>query len=69
MGTLTGLAGDYNGSGAVDAADYVMWCKGLNTKFTQYDYDVWRANFVEPPAAAQVPMRVPPCLSGHLYCR
>jgi hypothetical protein len=38
-------AGDYNRDGTVDAADYVVWRKGLGTTYTQADYDVWRANF------------------------
>jgi hypothetical protein len=42
---LPGLAGDYNGNGVVDAADYVVWRKGLGTTYTQNDYDVWRAHF------------------------
>ena len=37
--------GDYNQNGTVDAADYVVWRKGLGTTYTQADYDVWRANF------------------------
>ena len=37
--------GDYNQNGTVDAADYVVWRKGLGTIYTQADYDVWRANF------------------------
>ena len=40
-----GLPGDYNLNGTVDAADYVVWRKGLGTTYTQTDYDVWRANF------------------------
>ena len=51
-----GLAGDYNGNGAVDAADYVMWRNTLGTyvtlandispgSVTQADYDFWRARF------------------------
>lgn len=51
-----GVAGDYNGNGTVDAADYVIWRKTLNTNttlpndntpgmVTQEDYTVWRANF------------------------
>jgi hypothetical protein len=54
-----GLAGDYNEDGTVDAADYVVWRKSLNSMvpaFTgadgngngmvdQADYDIWRANF------------------------
>jgi hypothetical protein len=39
------LAGDYNHNGVVDAADYVLWRKGLDTTFTQADYDTWRGNF------------------------
>jgi beta-glucanase (GH16 family) len=54
----TGLSGDYNADGAVDAADYVMWRKsdgqnGLNLpadgsgngNVDAADYAVWRANF------------------------
>jgi hypothetical protein len=37
--------GDYDHNGIVDAADYVVWRKGLGTTYTQNDYDVWRANF------------------------
>jgi hypothetical protein len=37
--------GDYNGDGVVDAADYVVWRKGLGTVFTQDDYNIWRAHF------------------------
>ncbi len=42
---LAGLPGDFNGDGAVDAADYTMWRDGLGTTFDQSDYDVWRTNF------------------------
>ena len=41
----TTLPGDFNGDGAVDAADYVVWRKGLGTTYTQNDYGVWRAHF------------------------
>ena len=37
--------GDYNGDGVVDAADYTVWRDGLGARFTQADYDVWKANF------------------------
>jgi hypothetical protein len=37
--------GDYNRDATVDAADYVVWRKGLGTIYTQADYDVWHANF------------------------
>jgi hypothetical protein len=47
------LAGDYNQSGAVDAADYVLWRNGgpLQNEgvtpgaVTPEDYNIWRANF------------------------
>jgi hypothetical protein len=46
------LTGDFNGNGAVDAADYVLWRNGgpLQNDPTpgvvdQSDYDLWRANF------------------------
>ena len=40
-----GLAGDFNFNGVVDAADYVVWRKGLGTTYTQNDYNVWRTHF------------------------
>jgi hypothetical protein len=47
------VAGDYNGNGTVDAADYVLWRKGgpLQNEIatpgivTQEDYDSWRTRF------------------------
>jgi T5SS/PEP-CTERM-associated repeat protein len=39
------LAGDFNMDGKVDAADYVVWRKGLGTTYTQNDYNVWRFHF------------------------
>jgi autotransporter-associated beta strand protein len=59
MGMVQLLAGDYNGNGVVDAADYVVWrdTLGTNTQLqnegpgvtpgmvTQEDYATWRANF------------------------
>jgi hypothetical protein len=39
--------GDFNHDGTVDAADYVVWRKGLGTDYAQDDYDVWRAHFGE----------------------
>jgi T5SS/PEP-CTERM-associated repeat protein len=39
------LPGDYNLDGTVDAADYVVWRKGLGTTYMQSDYDVWRVHF------------------------
>jgi hypothetical protein len=60
------LAGDFNGDGIVDAADYVVWRKGLGNR--PADYGVWRANFgatagsgseVVPLAAASAAAAVP----------
>jgi arylsulfatase A-like enzyme len=39
------LPGDFSEDGSVDAADYVVWRKGLGTTHDQNDYGVWRANF------------------------
>ncbi len=55
----TGVPGDYNDDGAVDAGDYVIWRKNKGAIFqlqnevsgvtpghvTQEDYDAWRARF------------------------
>ena len=38
-----GPAGDYNGDGAIDAADYVVW--RANNTAGQQGYDDWRSNF------------------------
>jgi hypothetical protein len=40
-----GPVGDFNQNGVVDAADYVVWCKGLGTIYAQTDYGTWRAHF------------------------
>jgi hypothetical protein len=42
---VTGLPGDYSNDGKVDAADYVIWRKGLGTTYTQNDYNVLRTHF------------------------
>ncbi|MEX2168349.1 MAG: hypothetical protein WD851_03490 [Pirellulales bacterium] len=39
------LAGDYNGNGLVDAADYTVWRDGLGGTYTQSHYDQWKQNF------------------------
>jgi T5SS/PEP-CTERM-associated repeat protein len=46
------LAGDYNGNGTVDAADYVVWRKNDGT---QAGYDTWRANFGASAAGPSLP--------------
>jgi hypothetical protein len=58
------LAGDFNNDGSVNAADYVVWREGLGTKYTQADYNVWRAHFGRTAAgtaalAAALPAVVP----------
>jgi hypothetical protein len=45
INAVAALNGDFNGDAAVDAADYVVWRKGLGTTFMQSHYDLWRANF------------------------
>jgi hypothetical protein len=41
-----GVAGDYNGNGVVDAADYVLWRKSPATYGgTPAGYNTWRTNF------------------------
>ena len=61
---LPSLAGDFNGNGRVDGADYTTWRNGLGTTYSQADYAVWRANFgatagsgaaFDFPGAAAVP--------------
>jgi T5SS/PEP-CTERM-associated repeat protein len=39
------LPGDFNDDAVVDAADYVVWRKGLGTVFTPDHYLTWRGNF------------------------
>jgi hypothetical protein len=54
-----GLPGDFNLDGHVDAADYVVWRKGLGTIYTQNDYNVWRANFGQTAATASAAVPEP----------
>jgi hypothetical protein len=42
---ISALAGDYNNDGAVDAADYVVWRKGIATYNTPAHYAAWATNF------------------------
>jgi hypothetical protein len=46
------LPGDFNNNGTVDAADYIVWRNGLDTNYTQADFDIWRANFGRSTAGA-----------------
>ena len=61
--TLAGTPGDFNSDGKVDAGDYVTWRKnnntnnalphdnGLGTPIGAAHYNLWRANFGNPPGA------------------
>ena len=39
------IPGDFNADANVDAADYVVWRRGLGTMYSPAHYDIWRANF------------------------
>jgi hypothetical protein len=39
------LVGDYNDNDTVDAADYVVWRKGVGVEPTQENYNLWRTHF------------------------
>jgi len=41
----SGLAGDFDSNGIVDAADYITWYKGLGTAYIPSDYNIWRASY------------------------
>lgn len=41
---VSSLAGDFNGNGVVDGADYVVWRNGLGTTHTANQYQTWRQN-------------------------
>jgi hypothetical protein len=61
----TGLPGDFNNDTAVNAADYVVWRKGLGTTYTHADLIDWRMHFGQSNGAgggAAVPE--PPGLTG-----
>jgi hypothetical protein len=42
------VPGDFNNDGAVNAADYAAWRKGVGVAPTQENYNLWRANFGQP---------------------
>lgn len=44
---IGGLAGDFNGDGTVDAADYTAWRDGLGSTYDEADYQVWKDHFGE----------------------
>jgi hypothetical protein len=54
--------GDFNHDGAADAADYVVWRKGLGATYAQDDYNIWQANFgamLNPGSGASSPLPFP----------
>jgi len=63
---VVGVPGDFNSDGKVDAADYVLWRKnngtnnalandnGLGTPVGQSHYNLWRANFGQPPGSGNL---------------
>jgi hypothetical protein len=46
-----GVNGDYNNNGKVDAADYVLWRNGDSPDSSQAGYNLWKANFGNPPGS------------------
>jgi T5SS/PEP-CTERM-associated repeat protein len=40
-----GLPGDFNNDGAVNAADYIPWRKGIGVASTPANYNLWHTNF------------------------
>jgi hypothetical protein len=70
-----GLAGDYNGNGVVDAADYVLWRKDPGSYGGPGGYATWRSHFGETAgsgsslgsaAAVPEPTGLALCLMGML---
>jgi hypothetical protein len=59
--TASAPNGDFNFDGIVDMSDYVVWRAGFGTRYTQIDYDNWRAHFgsVGPPPGAGSVTNVP----------
>lgn len=58
-----GVPGDYNNNGVVDAADYLLWRKGVNPLANEVvsinsnlpdDYDAWRARFGNPAGSGSL---------------
>ncbi len=62
----SGVNGDYNNDGKVDAGDYVMWRKnsgtnnalvndnGLGTPIGPSHYTLWQSNFGKPPGSGSL---------------
>ncbi len=52
FGTPVRPPGDFNLDGSTDAADYVLWRKGLGTTHSNRHYDEWRQNYDSTMSAA-----------------
>ena len=69
------VAGDYNGNGSVDAADYVLWRKGgtlaneVDTPGTvnAADYTAWRARFGNPSGSGLGTTAIPEPATSVLF--
>lgn len=57
--SATVLAGDFNGDGKVDAADYTKWRDGLGTTYTQSHYNEWKSHFGESAGGAAAAVSEP----------
>jgi probable HAF family extracellular repeat protein len=77
----SGVAGDYNNNGKVDAGDYIAWRKGNATLHnevstigsnTPADYTEWRARFGKPPGSGSglsgAPVPEPTACALVAYC-
>jgi probable HAF family extracellular repeat protein len=60
--SLPALPADFNNDDSVDAADYVVWRKGLGATYDQDDYDAWRTNFGQtvPGSGSSSAFSLPP---------
>jgi hypothetical protein len=45
------MPGDFDHNGVIDAADYVVWRRGVETAFSQSDYGAWRAHYGQLPGS------------------
>jgi hypothetical protein len=48
------LPADFNGNGTVDAADYIVWRKGISVAPTQENYNIWRTHFGQTSSSGTV---------------
>ena len=64
---VAGLPGDFNHDGTVDAADYVVWRKNPGG-FPVDAYTTCAPTSARQPAAARVPVRMPPFPNRQRWC-